>query len=1383
MRSIQHTAIRSLVALAALTLAAAPAPGAEPVEVSGRVLLPDRGPLAEAAILLLPFADPVEAARAPQDGTAPEPVARARTGRDGRFVLAAPEPGFWRLEVRAEGHVPMEALLLPLIDPRVLPDLVLDADAGLTVAVRGGDGAPLAGALARIEREGVERGASPTWEPAVRRARTAADGTVRLPRGARERVRLDLVAPAHEPRRLEALRGNAAEVRLQAGTPVRWRVVGADGEPVADASILDRRSGIELARTAADGTARFVPPAGDDAAVRIAATDGRRLALDPASIAATPATPADVSGAAADAPRPVRLPDARYVGGRVIDRETRRPVTGALIWDRSQPEVSTRAGDDGGFLLRAPEGRTLDLSADAPGYLRARGLEFAVRDDGRPGPTFALVPGVSVAGRVLDAAGEPVEGAEVSARVKQAPGNFRIELGGPPPPRALSDEDGRYRISALDPGSAWELSADAADYAPAKRAVSGLEPRAALTGVDLKLERGGTVRGRVVDAEGVPLSVAEVELAPAAEGGPGGMRILRGESGPAASGWTDDDGAFALRGIPAGTFELTVRRAGFARGKVEAIEVAGEPVDLGDVALVPGERLEGVVTDAGGAPLAGAELRLADGGGPRLMLGMGPGENAPDPPDATTDEGGWFSIADLAPGETHALRVSRPSYVARTVRAVEVPRVEPLTIALEAASTVSGRVRDSRGEPVADARVDLRRMRTVEMGNMVMQTIGIEQATSDASGRFVFRDQEPGEIALIASAPGFQQAERADLEIPPGKDLEDVVFELVAGAILEGRVLTPDGRPAIGASVGPVGEGGDGLPGMSFGDDGATDGNGYYRLENLKPGRVSIQATHDDHPRTVRDLDLREGINGLDLRFSGGHAVRGRVVDETGKPVPAAGVRLAAPGRFWGGPEAVAGPDGRFELTGVEDGAYELHAAADGFARPSGRPVEVAGAPLEGLEIALPRGATIRGTVAGIDPLEFPKLSVSARGEGHFGESARIGREGTFRIDHVAPGSYEVVAVHGETGRQARDTVTIAAGAAEVQVDLRFADGVDLDGLVTEEDDPVIGANVHAVGLDIDHSAWSQTDRGGRFRLEGLPPGRYRVDLNHWDTGLAHSEELDVATSREVVIEVPTATVVGRIVDSASREPLAGVAVELDPEGETRRFSARHADTTDLEGRFRLNHVGDGAWRLTARKPGYAAVGRDVEVRFQRAADRLDLEMEPTDGLELVARLPGGGVPDAVSVAVLDPSGQPIVQGRYPTGENGSVRLTTVPRGRWELVAGASGSATVGLPVEAPSTGVPLTLPPATRLLVRVPELESSAVLARARLVAADGRPARALDWAGNPRSEFTVRGGRLERIDLPPGTWTVTVQTPDGRSWSGEATTAPGVPAEAVLE
>jgi hypothetical protein len=392
--------------------------------------------------------------------------------------------------------------------------------------------------------------------------------------------------------------------------------------------------------------------------------------------------------------------------------------------------------------------------------------------------------------------------------------------------------------------------------------------------------------------------------------------------------------------------------------------------------------------------------------------------------------------------------------------------------------------------------------------------------------------------------------------------------------------------------------------------------------------------------------------------------------------------------------------------------------------------------------------------------------------------------EGRYRVENLSPGSYSVVATLADSARRAEGQITVEPGVQEVQLDLQFGGGLTLSGRALQGERAVAGATLYAEAIEFRHSGWTQTDDQGAFSLEGLEPGRYRLNLRNWESGLAHNEELELATSREIELRVPLASVGGRVRDATDRQALPGVTLVLEStaEAEPGAFPT-HTAVTDSTGRFQLTNIADGNWRLAAEKRGYAAVSQPVEVRNGRSVGDVELTMDATEGLTLEVRSPSGGIPNEVRVAVLDPSGAALVSGNYSTGENGRVRLSSVPPGGWKVVVSAAGSATTQLDARAPGASIPVVLQPACALVVSVSDLQSSNTVASVRLLDAQGNPFRSLDWEGRPRSEWQFSGGRIEFASLPPGDWNVHVSAADGRSWKDSAVTSVGARPELVLQ
>ncbi len=1309
------------------------------IPVSGQVLGPGGAPLAGARVLLVPLQSFAASSRLELEGkTDVAPVVSVSTGADGFFLLEAPEPGMWKVLVEAQGMVAQEKQLAPLIEEIELPAVEMARAAGLEVRVTGADGKPLPGA--RVQVRGVRGGGELSmsgWQAPTRIARTDEKGVAVLPREAGETLLVQAGIEGRPIAEQKVETGTSVTLRLPAGTSRQIRVVDAAGKkPVPGVFVYLGEQHWCAGQTSAEGLFSVpVPDGRKEAAFLLFTEDGRFLQ-------ASVGPPAGKE----KGPQLLSLPALEALDGRVVSAADGQPIAGALVWNMD-PGTFRRSGPDGSYRIegvRMP-GFPRVVQAAAPGFLISQG---EMSTGGSPqGPTVALEPSWAVGGVVVDEQGQPVAGVAVRA----LPQSSMSWSGSSETGMARTAPSGRFRLGRLESGTPYLLRLSKTGFAPATAELPPLTPGQPVSNLRIVLRKGRTGFGRVVNRAEQPVPGATVALRPAFSGDLQMQMVVSLESGDDSyEATTGSDGRFEVRDLPVGTWDLSVQGKGYAPLRVPGLGIpeGGGSTDLGTVILAPGAPVDGYVVDREGHPIAGAEVHVseADSGFATRFL-----EERSSPPTVTGADG-FFRIEDRRPGETIDLVAGRTGYAPDALPGVEVPAEEPVRIVLKAASAVEGRVVGPDGEPLANVVVFVSPADPMSMAALGAASMSQPvPASSGADGSFRIENVAPGTIDLYAMTVGRQQAQLKNLEVQPGKDLTGLEIVLAPGAVVEGRVLSATGKPVAGAEVNVM------SPDNAF--SATSDGDGHYRLEGISPGVHLIEATHKGYPPVRRQLAVRPGDNALDLTFEEGSTqISGRVMDQAGAPV--AGARVYLRKEEWDPSDltsGVSGADGAFILSGVPDGVYQLFAEKQGFARSrEGKLIAVDGSSVGGIEIRLTQGGSIVGRILGLEFSDLAQVQVMAELQ-----VGQVMPDGSYRIDHVAPGEQQVVASLSGRARQAEGQVVLEPGVSEVRLDLEFREGFTLSGRVLLNGEPLRGENLYILRREGFSSRWTKTDHEGRFRFEGLEAGSYNLQL--LGNNRFRDEELEITADRDILIDLRGVAISGRVVDASDRRPLANAMVTATPaDGD----HAQADTTTDSRGVFVLRDVPEGTWKVEASLAGFAPAEVDVQAAAGAPVNGVELALQAAEGLILEVVLPSGQPPGAVGIWVLDTAGRLISSGVHPTGEDGRVRITDVPSGVWELILDVAGSPLVSLPVSVPGHAGRVVLPLPSALDLWVTPLVNERIAAKVRLTDESGRLFR-VPGPGGVLSELILNAGsgRFERI--PAGTWRITVTTADGRIWT----------------
>ncbi len=430
-------------------------------------------------------------------------------------------------------------------------------------------------------------------------------------------------------------------LRLEPGAPVSGRVVDPGGAPVAGARVTyhgasnwsqqadARFDGVE---TGKDGTFAFPAlPAGSF-----------RFSAAHESLARASSQLVTLDGKTEVRDVVITLAAGAIVRGKVVDAQ-KQPLPGARVRigvtarQRMIFEPPRQAFTDGtgAFEIKGlPRGELTGVALHETGASQSADINTTHGDVS----DVTLVVDVTgaIAGIVVDPAGNPLEGVQVSAgpnfRDQGAVTDFtQFRLRGFP--QELTDSAGKFTLTGLAPGSYMISAARPGTGGPGRRAAT--EGTVAQTGTkDLKLvlQPEGGVKGKVAFADG---------------SAPGAFSVQVGFEQQSFVG----TGEFQLDGLAPQTYQLSVRGPSF---QTRGIDVTVEPAkvaDVGTITVEKGRALAGVVV-ADGQPVPNATVyagRQLFGNGTSNTANFGPmGQGTKQ---ATTDSSGHFSLSGFNAGD------------------------------------------------------------------------------------------------------------------------------------------------------------------------------------------------------------------------------------------------------------------------------------------------------------------------------------------------------------------------------------------------------------------------------------------------------------------------------------------------------------------------------------------------------------------------------------------------------------------------------------------------------------------------------------------------------------------------------------------------------------
>lgn len=542
-----------------------------------------------------------------------------------------------------------------------------------------------------------------------------------------------------------------------------------------------------------------------------------------------------------------------WISGRVTN-QAGTPLSGISVYVEQGGQLVAQVvtGPTGTYATSgiAPGNYTVRASGQGTAYLgkfyNNGALVSVVSGAVTPNINIALELGGSITGIVVDSLGRPVTGATVGAQIMPSGTPYFTTTNADGSYSFVGLEGGNYIVGAdqfdpfnLDPNNSipWLVRTYYFNAYTVEQALPvGVMQGVATSGIDLVMDRMGTISGTVTDTVGQPVAGVTVQA--------NGLDVI-----VVREAVTDANGAYSVEGLQTGNYlvffsdgahlpQYYSGQADSANATPVSVVFTADTPNINAVLSPMGSISGTVVEDGTGSPISGAFVSAYDAGSGFEIR------------SAITVTDGTYQVTGLATG-SYKISVEHDVYVTEfyidasdITAAAEIPvtlgNVSPgINMSLAKKPSLSGRVTTAAAAPIAGA---------VVVAMPISPGFAV-QAETDQNGDYTITGIQPGSYMVSAGNATYarkfynniyDEADATPVVVGALENRTGIDFTLELGGSISGQVTYPNTdmriqwgmvsvvMPSTGAAVATI--------------ELAPDGDGSYTLSGLPAGTYKVYA-------------------------------------------------------------------------------------------------------------------------------------------------------------------------------------------------------------------------------------------------------------------------------------------------------------------------------------------------------------------------------------------------------------------------------------------------------------------------------------------------------------------------------------------------------------